>query len=100
MELVDVAKRKCMDIAVGAHVGETSLLTRAALAIIQYLGNSQVATEGAFGRHLLREDLTKEVIEFDADANLVLSDLPVLQRSGLGLTVLATKLVSLESTAC
>ena len=46
-------------IVVGAHVGETSVLTRAALAVAQAAGDALAAQEGAFGTHLLeREPVT------------------------------------------
>lgn len=97
IELADRARRRGIQAIVGAHVGETSLLSRASLAVVQYLDNAQLAVEGAFGKHLLKEDLTEEVIEFDANASIVLEELPALSRPGLGLNVAASKLIALHT---
>lgn len=87
---IAVAKRaqeKGLDVIVGAQVGETSILSRAALALIQALQNSQIATEGAFGEHLLSFDLTDEVIQFDDTAHVKWADYPCFNQAGTGLTV-------------
>ncbi len=97
MELADVASQKGIELIVGAHVGETSVLSRAALALVQFFNNTQLAIEGAFGTHLLKEDLTEEVIEFDSNAEIALQELPCLARPGLGLGVKHSKLISLAS---
>ena len=92
MELLSLAQDKEIGIIVGAHVGETSLLTRGTLVVLQFLRNKQLASEGAFGRHLLTSDLSDEVIEFDTNATIDLASLGVLNRPGSGLTVDRSKL--------
>lgn len=51
-------------VIVGCQVGETSILARAGLAVIQSAGPSLVAAEGAFGTHLLHRDLASPTIMF------------------------------------
>jgi len=46
-------------VIVGAHVGETSLLTRAALTVANSARDLLVAQEGAFGTHLLARDVVR-----------------------------------------
>jgi L-Ala-D/L-Glu epimerase len=50
---------------VGAHVGETSVLTRAGLTVATYARDIVLAQEGAFGTHLLEHDMT-DVLLFGA----------------------------------
>ncbi len=87
IKLADVAMSKGMGVSVGAHVGETSLLTRASIVLIHHLNNKQLATEGAFGTKLLKRDLTTKSLEFDEDAQLKLATCNVLSEPGLGLQV-------------
>lgn len=49
---------------IGAQVGETSILTRAALTIANAQRNDVVAQEGAFGTHLLERDITSNPLMF------------------------------------
>lgn len=92
IELAHRAQNNELGIIVGAHVGETSVLTRGTLVVLHFLRNKQVAVEGAFGRHFLTSDLSDEVIEFDADANIDLDSLEVLRNPGSGLSVDRRKL--------
>lgn len=89
IQLAREIKTRGFNIIVGAHVGETSILTRAAIVLIQYLENSQLATEGAFGTHLLTKDLAKEPLQFARDGQLQLSQIKCLTQPGLGLKVQA-----------
>ena len=92
IEIASLAQQRGIGVIVGAHVGETSLLTRGTLVVLQFLRNKQVAIEGAFGRHLLASDLSDEVIEFDANASIDLSALEILRNPGSGLSVDRSKL--------
>ena len=67
----------------GAHVGETSLLTRAALTLANSFRDILVAQEGAFGTHLLERDVVDPPIMFGAGG--ILNAVSVPQISGLGL---------------
>ena len=87
IEVARVARANGLDTIIGAHVGETSILTRAAIVLVQYLQNSQLATEGAFGTNLLTRDLAHETLQFAHDGRLRLSQHHCLTQPGLGLKV-------------
>ena len=84
LEVVERAVRLGMGVVVGAQVGETSILTRAGLTVMQAARPVLAASEGAFGTHLLREDLTGESLMFGDGGVLTIRnpDAP-----GLGLAV-------------
>lgn len=85
---LEVARRAAplgAGIVVGAHVGETSLLTRAALTVAHALRHSLYAQEGAFGHLLLAYDMVAAPIQFGAGGIVAARDLP--ERSGFGLCV-------------
>jgi L-alanine-DL-glutamate epimerase-like enolase superfamily enzyme len=54
LRLVDVARTRKWGVIVGAHVGETSVLTRAGMALARAAGSSLVGHEGGYGMHLLQ----------------------------------------------
>jgi L-alanine-DL-glutamate epimerase-like enolase superfamily enzyme len=60
------AMRAGMDVIVGAHVGETSILTRAGLVVAASARPRLVAQEGAFGTHLLERDMVDPPLMFGA----------------------------------
>lgn len=74
-------------IVVGAHVGETSILTRAGLTLAQTLNGSEMAREGAFGTHLLKEDLTSQPLQFGPGGLLRPQRLLNVDGPGLGLSI-------------
>ena len=88
------ARRLGVGIIVGCQVGETSLLTRAALPVMQAAGNDLVAAEGAFGTYLLRRDLTTPCLMFGHAGRLVPDQIP--DAPGFGLAVARDQLVPLE----
>ena len=71
-------------VIVGAQVGETSLLTRAALPVAAAAGPALVAMEGAFGTLLLARDVCDPPLMFGAGGRLVVADHPRLASPGLG----------------
>ncbi len=85
LEVGQEAARRKLGIIVGCHVGETSILSRAALAVMQAVGDKLVAAEGAFGTQLLRRDLTSPSLRFDWAGRLEPSRIAGLGTSGLGL---------------
>ena len=85
LEVVEKAAELGIGVIVGAQVGETSILTRAGLSVMQAAGSALAASEGAFGTHLLREDLTSESLTF-GDGGL-LAPGAVAAAPGLGLAV-------------
>ena len=71
-------------VIVGAQVGETSLLSRAALPVAAAAGPALVAMEGAFGTLLLARDVCDPPLMFGAGGRLVVADHPRLASPGLG----------------
>ena len=84
LEVVGRAASLGMGVIVGAQVGETSILTRAGLTVMQAARPVLAASEGAFGTHLLREDLTAECLMFGDGGVLTAPDRGA---PGLGLAV-------------
>lgn len=83
LEVAERAAEMGIAIIVGAQVGETSLLTRAALTVMTAHRANLVACEGAFGTHLLRRDLTTPSLTFGT-AGVLVAD---TDGPGLGLHV-------------
>ena len=99
LDVVAAAARAGMDVIVGCQVGETSLLTRAALAVIASAPDAVVGAEGAFGTHLLAHDLTDQTIMWGHGGVLRGRDVPDGSGGGLGLRLdPAAVLVPLEAT--
>ena len=85
---LDVAREavsRNVGVIVGCHVGETGLLARSALAVMQALDDQLVAAEGAFGTQLLRRDLTSPSLRFDWAGRLDLNRVAGMGPSGFGL---------------
>ncbi len=72
-------------IIIGAQVGETSILTRAALTIANSYRDIVVAQEGAFGTLLLERDICNPPLMFGAAGRL---DAKAVNGPGLGLSLL------------
>jgi L-alanine-DL-glutamate epimerase-like enolase superfamily enzyme len=66
LEFLREARRLGLRVIIGAHVGETSVLTRAALAVASVAGEALVAQEGAFGTYLLQRDVSEPSLMFGA----------------------------------
>jgi L-alanine-DL-glutamate epimerase-like enolase superfamily enzyme len=71
---------------VGAQVGETSVLTRAALAVAHANRDILVAQEGAFGTLLLERDVCEPSLMFGAGGVLDVAAYPALEQPGFGLS--------------
>jgi len=56
LRLVDALKQRHWPIIIGAHVGETSVLTRAAMIVANAAGDSLIAQEGAFGGRIVERE--------------------------------------------
>ena len=76
------AKEVGIPIIIGAQVGETSVLTRAALTVANSYRDILLAQEGAFGTLLLERDLCDPPLMFGAAGRL---DTTALSGAGLGL---------------
>lgn len=64
LALIDEVKKQGWPIIIGCHVGETSLLTRAALVAAAAAGGSLLAQEGAFGDYLVKDEPVEPVLRF------------------------------------
>ena len=82
------ALRSGVPIIVGAHVGETSVLARAALTLAHGMGDRVIACEGAFGTHLLEYDAVEPSIMFGRGGVLYIAALQMGTATGLGLTTI------------
>jgi L-alanine-DL-glutamate epimerase-like enolase superfamily enzyme len=82
---VETARALGIGVIVGAHVGETSILTRAALTVAARAGDALLAQEGAFGTSLLRRDLVSPVLMFGRRAELEIATMLDPATPGLGL---------------
>jgi L-alanine-DL-glutamate epimerase-like enolase superfamily enzyme len=70
LAIVKAARAAGLNIIIGAQVGETSLLTRAALTLARQSRDILVAQEGAFGTLLLEEDISRNSLMFGAGGRL------------------------------
>jgi len=64
LEIVNKARLNGIPIIIGAQVGETSILTRAAITLANTCRDILVAQEGAFGTYLLERDMVEPSIKF------------------------------------
>ncbi|MDH3770310.1 MAG: hypothetical protein OET79_04890, partial [Nitrospirota bacterium] len=85
LAVAEQARVAGIPIIIGAQVGETSILTRAALTVANQYRDNLLAQEGAFGTYLLEHDITDPSLMFGRSGTLdpqTLSGQP-----GLGLTL-------------
>ena len=68
--LLELARSLGLQVIIGAHVGETSVLSRAGIALASAAGDAKVAMEGAFGTHLLEHDVCEHPLMFGRDGVL------------------------------
>lgn len=87
LSLADAARASGVGLVIGAQVGETSVLTRAALTVAQAARDIVVAQEGAFGTHLLEHDMCEPVLMFGDAGILDTSRYRGLNEPGFGLSV-------------
>ena len=86
LDVVRAARERQIGVIVGAQVGETSILSRAALTVAHAASDVLVGQEGAFGTHLLRADFTDPVVMFGRDGTLKAGRDIDPVASGLGLS--------------
>lgn len=94
LEIVEELRRREMPLIIGAHVGETSVLTRAALTVAMAARDILLAQEGAFGTHLLAHDVVESSLMFGAGGTLNVDQLPIGGTPGLGLDMAMGLIVS------
>ena len=87
LDIVETARERRISLVVGAQVGETSLLTRAALTVAQHARDILIAQEGAFGSLLLKDDICNPPLMFGKRGVLDGTSLPLKSSSGFGVSV-------------
>ena len=88
LEFVEQLRARGLRMILGAHVGETSILTRAALTVANCAQDILIAQEGAFGTHLLTRDIADPPIMFGEGGIVDVSVLEIAQTHGFGLALL------------
>ncbi|MGD9852370.1 MAG: mandelate racemase/muconate lactonizing enzyme family protein [Nitrospirales bacterium] len=83
LAIAEQARATGIPIIIGAQVGETSILTRAALTVANQYRDILLAQEGAFGTYLLEQDIIDPPLMFGQGGRLDSQSLP--DRPGLGL---------------
>jgi L-alanine-DL-glutamate epimerase-like enolase superfamily enzyme len=97
LQLVSELRERHIGLIVGAHVGETSLLTRGALTVANAARDILVAQEGAFGTHLLAHDVVDPPLMFGPGGLLDAAAMP--RGAGWGLVVRANSADTTELPA-
>src|SRR4029077_12520768 len=87
LRFVQATKSRSLGIIVGAHVGETSVLTRAALTLASVAGDALLAQEGAFGTHLLSRDVADPPLMFGAEGIIDVAATKLAGSVGFGLKI-------------
>ena len=85
LDVVGKAAELGIGVIVGCQVGETSILARAALPVMQAARPGLLAAEGAFGTNLLDRDLATPTIMFGPAGVLATSEAVDTDRGGFGL---------------
>ncbi len=70
LEVAAEAQRRGIPIIIGAQVGETSILSRAALTVANSCRENLLAQEGAYGTLLLERDITSNPVMFGKEGRL------------------------------
>jgi L-alanine-DL-glutamate epimerase-like enolase superfamily enzyme len=87
LKMIEELKKMHWPIIIGCHVGETSLLTRAALVVSGSAGDSLIAHEGAFGDYLVEREPASPMLKFGREGLLDLNS-PYYLKTIQGLQVI------------
>lgn len=87
IELAKQSQERGLGLILGAHVGETSLLTRAALVVGQSCNKAPIAREGAYGSLLLKKDISEPSLRFRRRGEFKPSTYKFPENSGLALSI-------------
>lgn len=85
LDVLQAARSRGVGIIIGAQVGETSLLTRAAMTLVMAAGDLLEAQEGGFGTHLLSRDVCEPVLMFGAGGRIAAAADRLAGQPGFGL---------------
>lgn len=70
LRLIDALKKRGWQIIIGAHVGETSVLTRAAMIAARAAGDHLLAQEGAFGGRIVERETASPSLQWGMKGQL------------------------------
>jgi len=70
LQLVEAIRSRGWPVIIGAHVGETSVLTRAAMLVAAAAGDRLAAQEGAFGSRLIEREPASPSLKWGRDGVL------------------------------
>ncbi len=84
-EIAALAEQHDIPIIIGAQVGESSILSRAALSVANAHRTNLLFQEGAYGTLLLTEDIAEPPLMFGAGGVLRISELLHVEENGLQL---------------
>lgn len=87
IDLLGQARSLGLKVIIGAHVGETSVLSRAGLTLASAASDARVAMEGAFGTHLLEHDVCESSLMFGKDGILRPDEWHFTDAAGNGLEI-------------
>jgi sterol desaturase/sphingolipid hydroxylase (fatty acid hydroxylase superfamily)/L-alanine-DL-glutamate epimerase-like enolase superfamily enzyme len=85
LNMVNALRERGLRLIIGAHVGETSVLTRAALTVAACARDLLIAQEGAFGTYLLSADVARPPLMMAVGGVIDMASLDISERPGLGL---------------
>src|SRR5690606_38694816 len=74
LAIAEECRKHSIKFIIGAQVGETSILTRAAISLANVYRDSLIAQERAYGIHLLEHDITDNPIMFGKNGAVNLID--------------------------
>ena len=87
LDFLTQARSLGLQLIIGAHVGETSVLSRAGLTLASAAGDAMVTMEGAFGIHLLEYDVCDPPLMFGKDGILRPDEWHLSTAKGNGLEI-------------
>ena len=90
LRMIEELKKLHWPVIIGSHVGETSLLTRAALVVSGVAGESLIAHEGAFGDYLVEREPVSPMLKFGREGLLDLNS-PYYLKTVQGLQVIPSE---------
>jgi L-alanine-DL-glutamate epimerase-like enolase superfamily enzyme len=92
LDMLQIARKRGLGVILGCHVGETSILSRAAMALASACGGDLMAMECAYGGYLLSRDLTAPRVRFGRGGLIAAPG----AGTGLGLVVRGDRLVPIN----
>lgn len=85
LDVLQAARHRGVRVIVGAQVGETSLLTRAAMTLAMAAGDLLESQEGGFGTHLLSREICEPLLMFGSGGRIAEAAEPFAGQPGFGL---------------